>query len=265
MTTSSRLNGALPGGAPTRSDVINRQGTNTYGFGTPELGLATSVAPEKDWRVRISLPPNSKFAYRMAADGDIIDSIESPLVGGGKPGTDGVVFPHTPQMTITHNARYQEQALTHSNYKAYFYEGSDISSIQVSGLFTCQNAKEAHYLQAALQFLRACTKMHFGKSTKPTSMPAGTPPTLVRLSGYGDFYLPSISCVVTSVSHAMPDDCDYIRFDYGNFRGWMPTSSTLTVTLQPVLSRQRQASEISLDDFAAGKLIASADVRGGIL
>lgn len=218
--------------------------------GNPEEGQF--IEPEKDWRVRITLPPASKFAFRLGDSTVGGFGILSDLVA-----VDGVVFPYTPTVTFTHNARYTEQALTHSNYKNYFYEGSDVSAITITGVFTCQNADEALYVMGCVQFLRACTKMFFGENN--TTSPAGTPPTLVRLSGYGDYYLPDITCVVTQVQHIMPDDADYIKFTYGaqmyntgRKTGWMPTTSQLTVTLQPVVSRSRQARGINLDEYARG-------------
>ena len=255
-----------PGGAATRQRVnstvdLGLDNNLRYGSinrGNPEEGQ--TLEPEKDWRVRISLPPASRFAFRASSENHgWLDNLTT---------TDGVVFPYTPTVTITHNARYTEQALTHSNYKNYFYEGSDISAITITGVFTCQNADEALYLMASIQFLRACTKMFFGAND--TSMPAGTPPTLVRLSGYGDFYLPDITCVVTQVQHVMPDDADYIKFTYGDGRksGWMPTSSQLTVTLQPVVSRSRQAKGINLDQYAVGgytKQTGSGTEDGGVI
>lgn len=208
---------------------------------------------KKDWRVRISLPPGAKdkLYNQMPVDGaKMIKDV------------DGVIFPYTPTMTVQHNARYAEQVLTHSNYKGYFYEGSDVAPINLQGVFTAQNEKEALYVQAAIYFLRMATKMRFG--TNDTL--AGTPPTLVRLSGYGDFYMPSVTCVVTQFSHTMPDDCDYIQFTVGNKQGRIPAISTIQVTLQPLVSRARQAADFKLEDFSAGAYLSSrTDTTGGLL
>jgi hypothetical protein len=265
-----RLKNALPGGLPKRVDIgMTKLPDNEDAFAA-EASLKSQseqLDSTKDWRVRITLPPESKFAFRAKAGGDVGSNWADfmyPLSSiGATP--DGVVFPQTPTVTVTHNARYQEQALTHSNYKSYFYEGSDVSAIQIAGVFTCQNSAEAQYVMACVQFLRACTKMFFGK-TSGGSHPSGTPPTLVRLSGYGDFYLPDISCVVTSVAHTMPEDVDYIKFlqGFGENYGWMPTVSTLTVTLQPVVSRKRQSEEMSLDKFVNAEYI-SRNGSGGII
>ena len=220
--------------------------------------------PKKDWRVRISLPPESKFAYR---NNSLTPGIMGPLRDYAGDSLDGVVFPYTPTVTVAHNARYGEQALTHSNYKSYFYEGSDISAISIAGVFTCQNEEEALYIASAIQFFRACTKMYFGKDDPK----AGTPPTLVRLNGYGAHYLPNINGVITQFSHTMPDDVDYITYQIGGTRGWMPIQSTMTVNIQPVVSRKRQSEAMLLDNFAQGSYLGKDkfgtgldDLDGGI-
>ena len=270
----------LPGGGAARTpleDALIRAeaGTVSRISGSPTM----QVDEKKDWRVRISLPPNSKFAFRDATNIDTARDIweqgsaqtsaglMADLRGNGL-GSDGVVFPYTPQITISHTARYSELALTHSNYKNFFYEGSEVANIQIQGVFTCQNSEEARYLMACIQFLRACTKMNFGIDDPA----AGTPPTLVRLSGYGEHYIPgSLNCVVTAVSHAMPDDVDYIKYDLGNSYGWMPIQSTLTVNLQPVVSRSRQSTSTLLSDFVKGSFLggstlgtSTTDKDGGI-
>jgi hypothetical protein len=251
MTRSTSL---LPGGY----NAVSMSGSKGTDLGSAKISMSgrtysspeanSDTEPTTDWRVRIGLPPLSKFAYKQAG----YTGITYPLFGVNGSNdllAGGVVFPYTPTVTITHNARYNEQALVHSNYKNYFYEGSDIASISIAGIFTCQEASEAEYLMAAIQFLRACTKMEFGTDNPK----AGTPPTLVRLYGYGEHYLPSINCVVTSVSHTMPEDVDYIKYVTGDGGyGWMPISSTLTVTLQPVVSRKRQTAKMLLDDYTQG-------------
>jgi hypothetical protein len=264
-----RLKNALPGGLPKRVDIAMVKLPGNDDVFAAEQALRSQskkLDASKDWRVRISLPPGSKFAYKNKGTGITYSDFMYPLSDSmGQDGPGGVIFPQTPSITVTHNARYQEQALTHSNYKSYFYEGSDVSAIQIAGVFTCQNPKEAKYVMSCVQFLRACTKMFFGKTDSGASMPSGTPPTLVRLSGYGDFYLPHISCVVTSVAHTMPEDVDYIKFIYNNENyAWMPVMSTLTVTLQPVVSRKRQAEEMSLDKFVNAEYIRKGD-QGGLI
>ena len=104
--------------------------------GTPPGLNQSSQAPgnpsnplNSDWRVKISLPPSNTILYN-----DPNNQLQEPLKA-----TNGVILPYTPSITVTHNARYQEQALTHSNYKNYFYEGSDVSAISINADFTVQN------------------------------------------------------------------------------------------------------------------------------
>jgi hypothetical protein len=127
---------------------------------------------------------------------------------------------------------------------------------------------------ASIYFFRACTKMFFG--TDPL---AGNPPPIVYLNGYGQYYLPNVPCVVTSVQHTMPPDCDYMdipepkvtlagynpqTMNYRLNSTRMPTTSTLTVSLQPVYSRMAQSQGFSLQDFASGALVNSSGVNPGI-
>jgi hypothetical protein len=96
---------------------------------------------------------------------------------------------------------------------------------------------------------------------------AGNPPPIVYLNGYGQYYLPNVPCVVTSFAHTMPADCDYIdipepaavydpRFvNYRKNSTRLPTTSAITLSLQPVYSRYAQSQGFSLNDFSAGALV----------
>jgi hypothetical protein len=191
--------------------------------------------------------------------------------------TNGVVFPYTPSITITHNARYGTSQLTHSNYAAYNYEGSEVQSISINAEFSIQNIEEGQYLAAVIQFFRSCTKMFTGASQL-----AGTPPPMVFLDGYGPTYLPHVPCVVTSFSHTMPPEVDYVEvpvgaavsgisgsaFNTDNFsaRTRLPTLSTVALTLQPVYSRNNIAQNFTLENFSSGALMQdSTSPTGGFI
>jgi hypothetical protein len=233
----------------------------------------------QDWRVRISLAPNSNYFYN-----DPNNTLLSPLVtetGGGSSNSIagqisnlflhsgakrvGVVFPYTPQVQVQHSANYSAQKLTHNNYTQYFYDNSEVQAINVSGEFTVQNIPEGQYLLATIYFLRSITKMFFGSDPN-----AGNPPPLVYLNGYGEYYFPNVPCLVTSFSHTMPSDVDYMDIpepgvtnqgynpNFSNYRlnsTRMPTSSTVSLTLQPVYSRLAQSQSFSLNDLANGALV----------
>jgi hypothetical protein len=234
------------------------------------LGTAfPGVFPMNDWRVKIELGANADYFYKAAGLLDVVGSqygvtdflgVENAMAPIAL--TNGVVFPYTPNITTTHNARYSEQALTHSNYKSYFYEGSDVGAISLAGTFTATNRDDAKYVIAAIMFFRACTKMFYGASSN-----AGSPPPIVFLSGYGANYLPRVSCVITSFSHTMPDGVDYICSNPAgptSMQNWVPTESTLTVNLQPVVSRARIAADFDLDKYANGGYLGGS-AGGGLL
>ena len=153
-----------------------------------------------DWRVRLSLAPGSTYLYNAAADGANPD-ILAPLRS-----TQGVIFPYTPSIEMSYQAKYSNTDLIHSNYKGYFYQNSSVSEIQVRGTFTAQDTKEAQYLLAVIHFFRSVTKMFYGKDQE-----AGVPPPLVFLSGYGQYQFNNHPCVVGSFTYSLPTDVDYIR------------------------------------------------------
>jgi hypothetical protein len=233
-----------------------------------------------DWRVRVSLAPNSTYFYN-----DPNNSLLSPLItetGGGTSAVQnyiqqstinngqsgstrvGVVFPYSPQVQIQHTANYSQQKLTHNNYAQYFYDNSEVQAINITGDFSVQNINEGQYLLASIYFFRSCTKMFFGQDINPS---AGNPPPIVYLNGYGQYYLPNVPCVVTSFSHTMPSDVDYMDIpepglQYNpqntNYRlnsTRLPTTSSISLTLQPIYSRLAQSQGFSLADFAAGALV----------
>lgn len=242
----------------------------------------------QDWRVRVSLAPNADYFYKDPNNyllsplineigGSSTSGVASNILGAFKlSGAKrvGVIFPYTPQLQVTHNASYSEQKLTHSNYSSWFYDSSQVQPIQVTGEFTVQNVNEGQYLLATIYFFRSITKMFFGGDPD-----AGTPPPIVYLNGYGQYYLPNVPCVATSFSHTMPADVDYMdipepavtRTGYNpqltNYRlnsTRLPTSSTISITLQPVYSRLSQSQGFSLRDFSKGALINATGMNGAV-
>lgn len=270
--TQQRLNaaGLSQGGLPPGATLPNR---DTPVAVATQRGTTLSLL-EDDWRVRISLANSSKLFYKSNTAG----------IQGILRGTNGVVFPYTPAINVTHSARYGEQKLTHSNYANYFYEGSEVQAITVQGEFSVQTPEEGKYLLAAVMFFRSCTKMFFGKTNQQPL--AGSPPPLVFLNGYGKYIFPSVPCVITSFQQTMPGDVDYLEVSHfldevnptgfansaGKFKSEIellnsavtrvPTNSTLSVTLQPVYSRKAVHEDFNLDRFASGELLVG---RGGFI
>jgi hypothetical protein len=149
-----------------------------------------------DWRVRLSLAPNATYLYKTTPAG-----ILAPLAD-----TDGVIFPYTPTIETSYQAKYDAYDLTHSNYRGYFYKSSMVENISIKGTFTAQDTKEAEYLLAVIHFFKSVTKMFYGQDPQ-----AGSPPPLVYLNGFGKFQFNENPCVVTNFSYNLPNDVDYIR------------------------------------------------------
>jgi len=251
--TSTRLaaSGLVPGGSnpyqPLSGSVVAPPTYVNAGGGV--------VDTTQDWRIRLSFQQTVADLFYNTPN-----SLMSPLSI-----TNGVIFPYTPQITVSHTARYGTNTLTHSNYASYFYEGSEIGAISITGDFTVQNVEEGTYLMAAIQFFRVSTKMFYGKDVL-----AGTPPPMVFLNGYGSEYFPNVPCVVTNFSHTLPSDVDYMEIPAGtNAVGApvrLPTLSQLQVTLQPVYSRNNIANNFGLVDYGAGTLRQpSGGSSGGFL
>jgi hypothetical protein len=120
--------------------------------------------------------------------------------------TNGVIWPYTPSIQVSHVANYSTAVLTHSNYSAHFYNNSDVNDITVSGEFTVQSVEEGQYLMAAIYFLRASTKMFFGQGAN-----MGSPPPILFLDGYGSHYFPHVPCVGTNFTHNLSNDVDYLQ------------------------------------------------------
>jgi hypothetical protein len=268
------IGGVAGGGAPPVPDNVK------FSDGAPGAG-------ENDWRIRVSINPSAKILYYAETNPGILKILKS---------TDGVIFPYVPSLTVSHAANYGSVPLTHANYANYFYESSSVSAISINADFTVQDQNEAQYMLAAVYFFRACTKMFFGDSKQF----GGSPPPIVYLDGYGAHYLPHVPCVVTSFSHTMPPDVDYMEaqvqsvsaantpetapttgaygFKFGGAAGntssgstvtqvvetartRVPTVSTFSLTLQPIYSRDAQRS-FDYAAFARGDLISKAGSGG---
>ena len=161
-----------------------------------------------DWRFRISLAEGADYLYKAVGNSNRAGGAGAP--GGGilapLADTNGVVFPYTPQVTTSYQAKYNTYDLIHSNYRGVFYQSSSVSEITVRGVFTAQDTAEGAYLLAVIHFFRSVTKMFYGQDSQ-----RGAPPPLVYLTGLGDFQFNAHPAVVTNFEYSLPNDVDYIR------------------------------------------------------
>ena len=268
------------------------------GLQQPQISTQSGqVASSTDWRLRLSLAPQSNYLYNANPPG-----ILQPLQI-----TNGVVFPYTPKIEMNYRANYQASDITHSNYKSYFYQNSSVDVINITGHFTAQNTNQANYLLAVIHFFRSVSKMFYGQDAQ-----RGSPPPLLFLSGLGQYQFNRQPCVLTNFNYSLPDDVDYIRGGVANNLGlntqtianvlnsavasgtitgaarllaafttpgalpntpfgslatpnlasgvptYVPTKMDINIQLLPVVSRQKVSQQFSLKSFATGDLL-----RGG--
>jgi len=186
-----------------------------------------------DWRVRLSIPDTFKgspLLQRLAE-------------------TNGLVFPYTPDVTISHSASYNPLRPVHSNYPFQVYSGSQVDSIQIAGDFTVENSLEGEYWIGAVHYLRSVSKMAYGNTSNQ-----GSPPPVVKLNGYGRNVLNNIPVVVTQFNLTLTNDVDYIQVDIGSSGTWVPTRSNISVSLSPAYSRD-SVNKFSLDAFVRGDYV----------
>jgi hypothetical protein len=149
-----------------------------------------------DWRVRLQLAPGSDYLYNANQPG-----VLAPLAA-----SKGVIFPYTPQIITGYKSNYEQYQLIHSNFRGVYYKNSQVDDVQIRGIFTAQDTREAEYMLAVIHFFRSVTKMFYGKDEE-----RGTPPPLVYLTGYGDLQFSQHPCVVSQFTYQLPDNVDYIR------------------------------------------------------
>ena len=176
-----------------------------------------NTSSQGDWRVRLRLAPGAKYLYRAEDPG-----ILQPLVP-----TDGIIFPYTPTISTQYSAKYDSYNLTHSNYRGYFYQSSQVGDITVTGTFTAQDTTEAEYLLAVIHFFRSVTKMFYGKDPQ-----RGSPPPLVELSGFGEYQFNNHPCLVASFNYTLPNNVDYIQVKPNN-QGLNMSARTNKVSSSP--------------------------------
>jgi hypothetical protein len=144
-----------------------------------------------DWRVRLTVP-----------GGTIFDSspVFKPLKEAG-----GLVFPYTPQINIGASAKYDTITPVHNNYPFQAYQSSAPDQISIIAPFLVENSAEAQYWIATVHFLRAASKMFTGDST-----PAGNPPVILALNGYGEYVFKNVPVVLTNFTVTLDAASDYI-------------------------------------------------------
>ena len=198
-----------------------------------QRGQAIQLQPgaKNDWRVRINCQWN------------IFNSPLFKLLEN----TGGVVWPYTPNVTVSTKAEYNPISPTHSNYAYQAYKSSVVDDITISGEFTCETETDAAYWIAATTFFKTATKMFFGQGEN-----AGNPPIVCNLTGYGSSIFDKVPVIIKTFSVDLKDDVNYVKCNTFGTNTWVPVVSTVTVTVTPVYNRARMR-KFSLQDYSRGK------------
>jgi len=189
-----------------------------------------------DWRVKI------KTNWSL---------FNSPLFGELQK-SGGVVFPYLPNITVSTRANYQSVETVHSNYPFLAYKNSNVDEITIEGDFTCENEYDAAYYLASTIFFKTCTKMFFGQGEH-----AGNPPPICILNGYGANVFKNIPVVIKSTNITLPNDVNYIKCSKFGEPSWVPVKSSVSITVQPIYSRNAQR-QFSLSNYAAGTMVTGS-------
>jgi hypothetical protein len=202
-----------PAAANSKKGFVDTQGGATYGTQSllaAEIQAGVENAKSQpvqaivlgdnssnyDWRVRLSLGKNAGYLYNDPDPG-----ILQPLKA-----TNGIIFPYTPKIDISYKTQYTPYDVTHSNFRGYYYQNSQVGDVQISAKFTAQNTAEANYLLAVIHFFRSAGKMFYGQDAQ-----RGTPPPLLFLTGLGQFQFNNHPCLLSNFTYGLPEDVDYIR------------------------------------------------------
>ena len=237
------LAGSISSAAGMLNNILSlRRGANLPAGGELFMrqGAAIKLEPgaKNDWRVRINAEWNQ---------------FNSPLFRLLE-NTGGVVWPYTPNITVSTKANYNTIDPIHGNYSFQTYKNSVVDDIQISGEFSCETETDAAYWIAATTFFKTATKMFFGKGDL-----AGNPPIICNLTGYGASVFDKVPVVIKSFSVDLKDDVNYIRCNAFGTNTWVPVLSTITVTVSPVYNRRR-LRQFSLKDYASGKTADSTGI-----
>lgn len=246
-------------------NVISSKVTNiTDSIGGSLGGVAaeSQSSGALDHRCKINVKPSdlSKLVANQPQNNGAMKSPVSEVVLGPKSDpsnilsplfeTNGVMFPYTPTLMITHVAGYEPLGFTHSNYSQQSFTKSDIGPITITGAFTASTDAEARYMVAAMHFFRTVTKMYFGTPKEK----AGFPPPVLLLNYLGHTYN-NVPVVVTSYSPMFDATTELVSVGVGDMVFSVPVKLDITIILSTQYNPYKIKNEFNLDTFRTGGLL----------
>lgn len=250
-----------------------------------------------DHRVRLR-PKRSEVSQVYGDINNINNNILAPLFPTHG-GSNGLIWPYTPNITYAPVIDYQNHPLAFANQDYYSFAKVPSAAIQVIGQFTAQSPKEAKYALACIHFLRVVTKMHFGEveaanlvttpadldgvddlqKIEPGRSSLAEPPPKLLFSAYGKFGFKDIPVYVQNFSIDFSDQINHVPIELpihfgensvdgpGSVRTtWIPANFVMTVSLQPQIHPSdwnhpviEGETQYNWDKFASGELFQKSN------
>jgi hypothetical protein len=253
-------------------DGLGVEAYSTYNPDNVLLGVGTTAGsvlsqnvisqtngPVVDTRVRLrAMRGQEDSVYGEPAPNNILSILSHKDTSG----TDGLLFPYSPQITVGQSVDYSQMNLTHSNSDIYAYRYTPSTSIEINAKFTVQNMREAQYSLAALHFLRSVSKMYFGQIDKDNGK-AGLPPPVLMFSGYGNWMFDNLPVIVKNHSYTLDDHVDMVQFQIGGGTARLPSMFTISISLGIQQTPNRSRTVFSADKFRTGDLMRESAGKTG--
>lgn len=162
--------------------------------GSKKTAIKASTYSNLDWRCKLKW--------------DDLDNIATKTMLDSLPGRNTIIWPYTPEFQITYAATYDPIKTLQTNYATPAYQGSDISNISISGLFTASTVAEANYLYAVIHFLKSATR---GFNVETDAKYNGKPPPILKLTYLGEGGIQNMPVVITQFNMTYPKEVDYVQ------------------------------------------------------
>lgn len=216
---------------------------------TPAITISNNGTQQSnDLRVRLKAPSGREDkVYGAQGAGNILSILHQ---------TGGMLFPYTPSVQFSQDVNYHASDLTHTNGDVLSYGGTPSVTLGVTGKFTVQNQREGLYAMAVIHFLRVASKMYFGVQDASAGL-AGTPPTPLIFSGYGDYMFNNLRVILKQHSYSIDESVDHITVQVGSGTVRIPSLFSISMTLVVQQTPNELRTQFSLDAFRTGALMKS--------
>jgi len=158
--------------------------------------------------------------------------------------TNGILFPYTPTIQMSHSANYGAFDITHGMYAPNYYVNTPAPVISLTAIFTSNTIDEAKYTIASLHFLKSLVKSDFGQQRRAT---AGTPPPICKFFAYGQVHAENTPVIVKNFGYTLTEDVDYVSIGVDSINEGLTDADGLDRTSD--LPEQFNAGTEIIEDF----------------